>query len=123
MRPTRILKTVILLALSVFAASSFAGEKKVEGQVSKLTSPSQFMVVHAPKNADDIKAAAGIVLVESFSASDRTFTVFKAVTLADLKTVLKRNAITPIRITQIRDINTPVRGGGAKAADQPREGH
>ena len=123
MSHTRILNTVLLFTLSLLASVCFAGEKKVEGQVLKVISPSQYMVVHDPKKGDDIKGAAGVVVVESFSASDRTFTVFNAVTLSDLKNYLEANAITPIKITQIRDINTPVRGGGPKAGDQPRQGH
>jgi len=123
MRYIAILKAVVLLAMAVFATGSFAGQQKVEGQVSKATSPSQYMVVHDPKNGDDIKSAAGIVVVESFSASDRTFTVFNASTLSELKNYLEANAITAIKITRIRDINSPVRGGGPKAGDQPRQGH
>ena len=123
MNHTRILNTVLLFAFFLLATVCVAGEKKGEGQVSKVTSPSQYMVVHDPKRGNDIKGAAGIVVVESFSASDRTFTVFNAVTLSDLKNYLKANAITPIKITQVRDINSPVRGGGPKAGDQPRQGH
>ena len=123
MSHTRSLNTVLLFALSLLATTCFAGEKNVEGQVSKATSRSQYMVVHGPKKGDDIKGAAGIVIVESFSAPDRTFTVFNAATLSDLKNYLQANAITPIKITQIRDINSPVRGGGLKAGDQPRQGH
>jgi len=123
MSHTRILSTILLFALSLLATSSFAGEKNVQGSISKVTPRSQYMVVHEPKTGDDIKGAAGIVVVESFSASDRTFTVFNSVTLSDLKSYLDANAITPIKITQIRDINTPVRGGGRKAGDEPRQGH
>ena len=120
---TRILSTVLLFALSLPATSCLAGDKKVEGQVSKATARSQYMVVHEPKKGYDLKGAAGIVVVESFSAPDRTFTVFNAVTLSDLKSYLDANAITPIKITQVRDINSPVRGGGPKAGDEPRQGH
>lgn len=123
MSHARILSTVFLFTLSLLATSCFAGDKKVQGQVSKATSRYQYMVVHEPKKGDDIKGAAGIVVVESFSVPDRTFTVFNAVTLSDLKNYLKANAITPIKITQIRDINSPVRGGGPKAGDEPRQGH
>lgn len=123
MSHTRILSKVLLFALSLLATSCFAGEKKVEGQASKATARSQYMVVHDPKKGDDIKGAAGIVVVESFSASDRTFTVFSAVTLSDLKNYLEANAIAPIKITPIRDINTPVRGGGPKAGGEARRGH
>jgi hypothetical protein len=123
MRDNRILSTALLLAASIFAIGSFAGEKKSEADVVKETSPSQYMVVHDLKKAGAIKGASGIVVVESFAASDRAFTVYKATTLAELKTYLKANAITPEKITLIRDINTPARGGGAKAGDQLRPGH
>jgi len=123
MSHTRILSTVILFALSLLGTTCFASEKKVESQVSAATARSQYMVVHEPKKGYDIKGAADVIVVESFSASDRTFTVFNAVTLSELKNYLKANAITPIKITQIRDINSPERGGGPKAGDEPRQGH
>lgn len=120
---TRILSTAVFLAVSILATGSVAGAEKVAGQVSKETSPSQYMVVHGLTKAGDVKTGAGIVVVESFTASDRTFTVFQALTLARLNTYLKENAITPIKITQILDINSPIRGGGTKAGDQLRPGH
>jgi hypothetical protein len=116
MRDNRILSTALLLAASIFAIGSFAGEKKSEADVVKETSPSQYMVVHDLKKAGAIKGASGIVVVESFAASDRAFTVYKATTLAELKTYLKANAITPEKITLIRDTGAGRRSKSRRSA-------
>lgn len=88
----------------------------------------QFMVVHEEVDSESIKAASGssqsdVRIIESFRASDKTFTVFEAATLDDLNTLLASMQIVPLKVTQILDINSPVRGGGSQAGDQPRRGH
>lgn len=87
-----------------------------------------FMVSHPSVTTAEIKdiqesGDQQIRIVESYAAGEQNFTVFEAEDRVLLDNFLMSNAITAGKITRIHAINTPVRGGGVHAGDQPRPGH
>jgi len=67
--------------------------------------------------------ADGVQLDDTFAAQDKKYMVFEAPSTDALDASLKRAGVTPKKVIEVRDINSPARGGGQAAGPKPRDGH
>jgi hypothetical protein len=61
-------------------------------------------------------------IVEHYRSADKTYVVYEAESADVLAKYLERVGLSPKKVSQVRDINSPTRGGGKPAGDQPRPG-
>src|SRR5207253_11171424 len=64
----------------------------------------------------------GMRTVEDFSAADKRYAVYEADSADALAKHLEHARLSPKKVTEVKDINSPRRGGGKPAGDQPRKG-
>lgn len=80
-------------------------------------------MVVADANAQFKPAGDDVQLRDTFSAQDKEYLVVDASAQTALDASLKKAGVTPKKVIEIRDINSPVRGGGQAAGAKPRDGH
>jgi hypothetical protein len=82
----------------------------------------EFVVELDPRTDLRPGTTGGVRIVEHFRSADKTYVVYEAESADVLAKDLERVGLSPKKVSQVRDINSPTRGGGKPAGDQPRPG-
>src|SRR5437870_867435 len=82
----------------------------------------EFVVELDPQTAVKPGTTDGVRTVEGFSTADKTYAIYQADSTDALAMYLQRAGLSPKKVTAVKDVNSPVRGGGKPAGDQPRAG-
>jgi len=106
---------LVITAVCAFSFATFSKES--------LAPPKREFVVELDPNSDVQLAAVGSVrTVESFGVADKTYAVYQADSASALTKYLQRAGLVPKKVTEVKDMNSPERGGGKPAGDRPRMG-
>ena len=70
-----------------------------------------------------VKSGDEVRVVERFVTAYKTYLIYEARTFDALVKALDQQGVSAKKIVQVRDTNSPTRGGGRAAEKQPREGH
>jgi hypothetical protein len=110
---------VVMLAA---CALSLGGSSKDLAREASAPQKHKFVVELDPKA--EVKAATtdGVRTVEDFSTAEKRYAVYEADSAQALAKHLDHAGLSPKKVTEVKDINSPTRGGGKPAGDQPREG-
>src|SRR5207244_11059398 len=103
-------------------ARAAAGASKDSAREAAAPQRHQFVVELDPKAEVRPGTTGGVRVVESFSAADKTYAIYEAQSADALAKHLERAALSARRVIQVKDINSPARGGGRPAGDEPRQG-
>src|SRR5689334_721430 len=82
----------------------------------------EFVVELDPKAKVQPGTTDGVRTVEGFSSADKKYAVYQADSADALARHLERAGLSAKKVTEVKDINSPVRGGGKPAGEQPRRG-
>lgn len=82
----------------------------------------EFVVELDPKAGVRRATTDEVKTVEDFSSADKTYAVYQADSADALARYLERAGLSPKKVTEVKDINSPIRGGGKPAGEQPRKG-
>ena len=110
---------VVMLAACVL---SLGGSSKDGAREGPAPQKHQFVVELDPKADVKPGTSDGVRTVENFSAADKTYAVYEADSADVLAKYLQHAGLSPRKVTEVKDINSPTRGGGKPAGDQPRKG-
>jgi len=110
---------VVMLAACVL---SFGGSSKDGAREGPAPQKHQFVVELDPKADVKLGTTDGVRTVEDFSAADKRYAVYEADSADALAKHLEHARLSPKKVTEVKDINSPTRGGGKPAGDQPRKG-
>jgi len=112
--------TILRVVTLAVCAMSLGGASK------ELAAPApqkhEFVVELDPKSKVKPGTTDGVRAVEDFSAADKTYAVFEADGADALAKYLVNAGLSPKKVTEVKDVNSPTRGGGKPAGDQPRKG-
>ncbi len=89
-------------------------------------SMNRFVVVHDVKVQHAVAKMAAdskLAIKEQFNAGEQGYSVIEAPSSEKIATALSTAGIAAEKVTAVRDINSPTRGGGEEASPAPREGH
>src|SRR2546423_2511795 len=103
-------------------ALSLGGSSKDLSREAPAPQKHEFVVELDPKADVKPGTSDGVRTVENFSAADKTYAVYEADSADVLAKYLQHAGLSPRKVTEIKDINSPTRGGGKPAGDQPRKG-
>ena len=109
---------VVLLAIG---ALSVGGSKDAASEESAPTKH-KFVVELAPNAKVKPGTTDGVRTVEDFNAADKTYAVYEAESAQALTKYLEQSGLLPKKVTEVKDINSPTRGGGKAAGEQARNG-
>jgi len=110
---------VVMLAVSGLSLGGFAEDSARDAAAPR---GHEFVVELDPKTDLKPGTTGGARIVEHFSAADKTYVVYQAESADALAKYLQRAGLSPKKVTQVKDVNSPTRGGGKPAGDQPRPG-
>ena len=110
---------VVMLAACVL---SLGGSSKDGAREGPAPQKHQFVVELDPKADVKLGTTDGVRTVEDFSAADKRYAVYEADSADALAKHLEHARLSPKKVTEVKDINSPTRGGGKPAGDQPRKG-
>src|SRR5438874_1250290 len=110
---------VVMLAA---CALSLGGSSKDGAREGPAPQKHQFVVELDPKADVKLGTTDGVRTVEDFSAADKRYAVYEADSADALAKHLEHARLSPKKVTEVKDINSPTRGGGKPAGDQPRKG-
>lgn len=82
-----------------------------------------FVVELDPQTEVRVGAVEGVQTVEAFTSADKTYAIYDAESVEVLTRYFEQLSISARKVMEVRDINSPVRGGGQPAGMQSREGH
>jgi hypothetical protein len=106
-------RSSVLLFAAIAVSSPASANQSARGD-------REFVAELDPKS--EVKSADGARLVEQFSTADKTYVVYQAASAEALATSLHRDGVSPRKVTEVKDVNSPVRGGGKAAGERPRDG-
>ena len=103
-------------------AMSLGGAPKNPAREAPAPQKREFVVELDPKTEIKRGTTDGVRTIEEFSATDKTYAVYEADSADALAKHLERAGLSPRKVTEVKDVNSPARGGGKPADDQPRKG-
>src|SRR3989442_14012845 len=106
----------------VACALSLGGSSKARGGEAPAPQKHEFVVELDPKADVKLGTTDGVRTVEDFRAADKRYAVYEAESADALAKYLERAGLSAKKVTEVKDINSPTRGGGKPAGDQPRKG-
>src|SRR5438105_6286996 len=110
---------VVMLAACVL---SLGGSSKDGAREGPAPQKHQFVVELDPKADVKLGTTDGVRTVEDFSAADKRYAVYEADSADALAKHLEHARLSPKKVTEVKDINSPTRGGGKPAADNRAKG-
>src|SRR5712691_10808895 len=101
---------VAMIALLALAPASMASAHETQG--IQPNQKHEFVVELDPKTEIKAGTTDGVRTVEDFTAADKTYVVYEADTADALTKYLAHAGLTPKKVIEVRDMNSPTRGGG-----------
>src|SRR5438309_352589 len=110
-----------LSRVAIFAACalSFGGTSNQPDPRAPSAQKHRFVVELDPKAEVKRGAIDGVRTVEELSAADKRYVVYEADSAEVLVKLLEGAGVSPKKVTEVKDINSPMRGGGNAAGEQP----
>jgi hypothetical protein len=102
----------VVFAVSLSAAANDAAPRQKH----------RFVVELDPDAGATGGASDGVRAIERFDTADKSYVVVEADSAEALAKHLQRAGVPARKATEVKDVNSPTRGGGKPAADRPRDG-
>jgi hypothetical protein len=102
----------VVLAVSLAAAANDAAQGQKHDFVAELD----------PGANPDANASDGVRVVERFNTADKEYVVYEAPSADAVASHLQRAKVSAKKVTEVKDINSPARGGGKPAGARARDG-
>jgi Protein of unknown function (DUF4242) len=92
-------------------------------RANESAAPQKRFVVELDPKSDVQRAQSGSIRpIEELRTADKLYVVYETESVDALTKNLTAAGLPPRKITEVRDVNSPVRGGGTPAGERPRDG-